>query len=304
MAPARFVHPSLPYFACQILIFMLHSLRLSVVAAFVFTTLAAAPAPPDKLTTEQLLSRLSTAIDNLKTLRCTVKAQERIGTGYQQARTSLKLAYSPLRVYLRNQKGIEALWVTGQNNGDAWVYPNSFPYVTLSLDPNGTLMHRNQHHSLLDAGFGTIADIIRSTGQREDQAFEQSFRYTGDTTVLGRPCYILRSSFPQFRYVSYTPAKTETLAQIADKFDCGEYRIVERNGLSFEKPVPAGKTLQVPNGYGRRTTVYVDQKLFLPLVVQVIDDKGLFERFEFTDIVANQPIPAEEFSKDYKGYHF
>ena len=66
--------------------------------------------------------------------------------------------------------------------------------------------------------------------------------------------------------------------------------------------MPAGRTLQVPNAYGRRVIIAVDQKLTLPLVIQVNDDKGLFEKFEFSDIVANQPIPAQEFTKDFKGY--
>ena len=285
---------------------MLNFFWLPLLAATLLPTLAPLPPvfPPDKPTTEQLLTRLSAAVADLKTLRCTVKAQERNGSSYQQARSALKIAYHPMRVYVRTQKGVEALWVEGQNDGDAWVYPNTFPYLTLSLDPNGSLMRRNQHHGLLDAGFGTIADIIRGSGQRQDRAFEQSFRYVGDSTVLGRPCYVLRSHFPQFRYVPYSPAQPEAVGQIAAKFGCGEYRIIERNGLSYGKPVPAGKALLVPNGYGRRTTICLDQKSSLPVAVQVIDDKGLFEKFEFTEVVANQPIPTEEFSKEYEGYHF
>ncbi|GAA3994303.1 hypothetical protein GCM10022408_00770 [Hymenobacter fastidiosus] len=281
---------------------MLHFFRLPVFAAILLTAFAAAPAPTPKLTTDQLMVRLTTAIESLKTLRCNVRTQERAGTKYNQARTAMKMGFNPLRVYLRNEKGIEVLWVTGQNDGDAWVYPNSFPYVTLSLDPNSTLMRRNQHHSVLDAGFGTIANLIKGSTLRQDHSFEHSFRYAGDTTITGRPCYILRSDFPQFRYVTYKTTKPETVANIADRFSCGEYRIMERNGLAPDEPVPAGKTLQVPNGYGKRTIICVDQKLLLPLVVQVHDDKGLFEKFEFSDVVANQPIPAAEFTKNYKGY--
>ncbi|SHJ25647.1 LysM domain-containing protein [Hymenobacter daecheongensis DSM 21074] len=282
---------------------MIRIFRLPVLALALLPALAATTPPPaDKLTTEQLLTRLTSAIENLKTLRCNVRAQERSGNKYQHARTAMKMGFNPLRVYLRNDKGIEVLWVTGQNDGDAWVYPNSFPYVTLSLDPNGSIMRRNQHHSVLDAGFGTIADIIKGSKQRQDHVFERTFRYASDTTITGRPCHILRSDFPQFRYVPYKTTKPETLASIADRFGCGEYRIMERNDLSPDATVPAGKTLQVPNGYGKRTIICVDQKLFLPLVVQVQDDKGLFEKFEFSDVVANQPIPAAEFAKGYKGY--
>ena len=263
---------------------------------------AAAPAQPSTLTTEQLTTRMSAAIENLKYLRCTVKAQERIGNNINPARSIMKLTYKPLRIYIKNQKGVEVLWVAGQNGGDAWVYPASFPYVTLSLDPNGKLMRGNQHHTALQAGFGTIADLLRSTGLRQDNSFSRSFRYTGDTVLLGRPGYVLRSVYPQFRYVNYRAGKNETIATVAERFGCGEYRVFERNNLTIGEKIPEGKMLQVPNAYGRRTTVCIDPKTYLPIMVQVNDDKGLFEKFEFLDVIANQPIPLEEFTKDYNSY--
>src|SRR5687767_8141791 len=82
---------------------------LSLVAAT-----APAALPP---TTEQLTSRMSAAIESLKTLRCTVKAQERVGGNINQARSIMKLTYSPLRIYIKNHKGVEVLWLAGQNNG-------------------------------------------------------------------------------------------------------------------------------------------------------------------------------------------
>lgn len=263
--------------------------------------LAAAPPVP---TTEQVNSRLSAAIENLKYLRCTVKAQERIDGSMHQARSVMKLTYNPLRIYIKNQKGVEVLWLAGQNGGDAWVYPASFPYVTLSLNPNGKLMRSGQHHTALQAGFGTITDLLRSTALRQDNSYSRSFRYTGDTTLQGRTNYVLRSDFPQFRYVNYKAGKNETIGSVAERFGCGEYRIIQRNDLSIGDKIPEGKVLQVPNAYGRKTILCVDPKTFLPTVVQVNDDKGLFEKFEFSDVISNQPIPLEEFSKAYKGYKF
>ncbi|MFD2783954.1 DUF1571 domain-containing protein [Hymenobacter rubripertinctus] len=280
---------------------MLRSSRLLPVLLLGLGSTAAVPADP-KITTDAIINRLSSTIENLKTLRCNVRAQERIGGVYQQARTEMKMTFKPYKVYLRNQKGVEVLYVTGQNNGDAWVYPNSFPYVTLSLDPEGSIMRKSQHHSALEAGYGTIAEMLDGSDQRLTPGFEKTFRYTADTIVQGRAAYVLRSVYPQFRYVSYKPTKAESTRAIAEKFGCGEYRILERNDLSPGTVVPAGKMLQVPNAYGRRVLLCVDQKLFLPLVVQVHDDKGLFEKFEFNDVVANQPIPAPEFAKGFKGY--
>jgi hypothetical protein len=278
------------------------ALAFSGVAGTVFLLTAATVPLPPAITTEQLTARMSAAIEGLKTLRCVVKAQERIGGNINQARSIMKLTYKPLRIYIKNQKGVEVLYLQGQNGGDAWVYPASFPYVTLSLDPNGKLMRSNQHHTALQAGFGTISDLLRTTGLRQDNSYSKSFRYVGDTTLQGRTNYVLRSDFPQFRYVSYKAGKNETIESVAERFGCGEYRVITRNDLTIGEKIPEGKVLQVPNAYGRRTILCVDPKTYLPTMVQVNDDKGLFEKFEFLDVVPNQNIPLEEFSKDYKDY--
>ena len=278
------------------------ALRFAIPGSILALMAATAPATSPSITTEQLTTRMSSAIEGLKFLRCTVKAQERIEGSIHQARSIMKLTYNPLRIYIKNQKAVEVLWLAGQNDGDAWVYPAAFPYVTLSLDPNGKLMRGGQHHTALQAGFGTISDLLRTTALRQDNSFSRSFRYVGDTIFQGRTNYILRSDYPQYRYVNYKAGKNETIGTVAERFVCGEFRIIERNGLSIGEKIPEGKVLQVPNGYGRRTTLCIDPKTFLPTVVQVNDEKGLFERFEFLDVIPNQPIPLAEFTKDYKGY--
>ena len=107
--------------------------------------------------------------------------------------------------------------------------------MTLSLDPNGSVMRRNQHHTTFEAGFGTISNLLQTSATRQDNGYVRSFRYIGDTTVQNRSCYVLRSDFPQFRYVSYKVSKNETIASIANKFGCGEFRILERNKLSVNE---------------------------------------------------------------------
>ena len=278
-----------------------HSTALPSVPSLLRTA-SSAPAAP--ITTAQLTSQLTAAIQNLKTLRCVANAQERIGRKYYPDRSQMKLTFNPLRVYIKNGKGIEVLYVTGQNGGDAWVNPNAFPYVTLSLDPNGSLMRKNQHHTALQAGFGTIAELLEGSAGRTDKSFTRSFRYAGDTTVQGHLAHILRSDYPQFRYVAYKASKNETPAAVAARFGCGEYRVLERNKLDIGDKLAEGQVLQVPNAYGRRTIVLVDPKTFLPNSVAVYDDQGLFEKYDFSEVIANQPIPLAEFSKEYKGYHF
>lgn len=262
----------------------------------------AATLPPAAITTPQLISRLTSAIQNLKSLRCQAETRERLGNKVIADKSSMKITFNPYRVYLKNQKSVEVLYVTGQNNHEAWVYPAAFPYITLSLDPNGSLMRKGQHHTALQAGFGMIADLLAGSDAHSDNTYTKSFRYAGDSTAQGQPCYILRSDYPQFRYVAYRVGKNETISSIADRFGCGEYRIVERNDLSIDSKLSEGQVLQVPNAYGRRVVVVVDAKTYLPASVTVYDDRGLYEKYAFLNVVANQPIPLAEFSKDYQGY--
>ena len=264
--------------------------------------LASSRGPTEPIATQQLITRLSSAIQSLKTLRCVVDAEERIGHGYTPGRTLMKLSFSPLKIYIKNQKNVEVLYVTGQNNNDAWVYPGSFPYITLSLNPSGSLMRKGQHHTVLQAGFGTIADLLGNPNGPGSTVFTRSFRYAGDTLAQGQSAFILRSDYPQFQYITYKVGRNETINSIASHFGCGEYRILERNNLAIANEIAEGKILQVPNSYGRRTVLVINAKTYLPASVTVYDDRGLYEKYTFLNVVANQPIAAPEFTKNYQGY--
>jgi hypothetical protein len=258
--------------------------------------------PTGTITTQQLTARMATAIQTLKTLRCNAEARERINNKVVSDYTAMKITFNPYRVYLKNSKGAEVLYVTGQNDNEAFVYPGAFPYITLSLDPKGSLMRKGQHHTALQAGFGMIVDLLGGSDGRLDNAFARSFRYAGDTTVQRQQGYILRSDYPQFRYVTYRVGKNETIESISTHFSCGEYRIIERNRLSVDSKLAEGQVLQVPNSYGRQLVIVVDAKTYLPSSITVYDDRGLYEKYSFLNIVANQPIPLTEFAKDFKGY--
>lgn len=276
-----------------------HSIFLGIALLGSWVALGARSRPAP-ITTAELESKLLAAIGSVQTLRYTVEAQERVERRYLPMRSTVKLTPSPFRVYLKNNQGVEVLYVAGQNAGEAWVYPAAFPYITLSLDPRGSLIRRNQHHSVLQVGFGLIGELLRDS----EPAFARSFRYAGDSTVAGRPCYVLRSSYPAFRYVAYRAGAGETTASVAARLHCGEYRILERNKLSVSEKLAPNQLIQVPNTYGSRTVVLVSQQTFLPAAVAVYDDRGLYEKYAFSDVVINQPIALAEFSKDYQGYKF
>ncbi len=99
------------------------------------------------LNNRELIDKIFAAVDNVKTVRYNLQCNERIKGKMQHTESKVKLQISPRKLYLYI-KGIEVLWVQGQNNGNALVNPNSFPYINLNLDPYGSLMRADQHHTI------------------------------------------------------------------------------------------------------------------------------------------------------------
>ena len=50
--------------------------------------------------------------------------------------------------------------------------------------------------------------------------------------------------------------------------------------------------------------LYIDKATYLPRIIKVYDDKGLFESYEYHNLQLNPHIADEEFTKEYKGYKF
>jgi outer membrane lipoprotein-sorting protein len=99
-------------------------------------------------------------------------------------------------------------------------------------------------------------------------------------------------------------SKGETIISIAKKLQLSEYMIMQHNGLGSYTSIHIGQTIMVPNNYGKEITMYIDQATMLPLLLQVNDEKGLFEQYIFRNINLNVTISANEFSRKNKEYHF
>jgi outer membrane lipoprotein-sorting protein len=65
-----------------------------------------------------------------------------------------------------------------------------------------------------------------------------------------------------------------------------------------------GQVLKVPNAYAKHVTLYIDQLYFLPISIKILDDKGLFEQYDYHFLQVNPKIDDAEFTKTYKDYKF
>ncbi len=258
------------------------------------------------LNSTQILEKMFEAIQDVQNVRYTLHISERVKGVTHNAVSDIKLNTSPRKLYLRNpKKGTEILWVQGENKGECWIYPNGFPYATLNLSPMGDIMRKNQHHTIHDLGFGYIAKTTRSSIFKSGLPLEKIFTYIGDVVWDNTECYKLFASYQDFKIIPYKVEKGETVASVANEFNCGEYRILERNEwiTNYNQNIE-GKTIMVPNNYSNKTIMYINKKSNLPVFLKVYDDLGFYEGYEYHNLIVNGGIDAKEFTKEYKGYKF
>lgn len=243
----------------------------------------------------ELIDKIFEAVDNIKTMRFNLQCNERIKGRMQHYESKVKLQVAPRKLYL-SLKGPEVLWIQGENNGNALVNPGAFPYMNLNLDPYGSLMRKDQHHTIHEMGFQYLADILKDGMKRTGDKLDKYFVIVGEEKLNGRNCYKLAISFPDFAWGPYTVKKGENLTSIARKLRVSEYMILMNNSkTSWYNDVKEGQIIQVPNAYGKLTILLVDKEYLLPVSNKVFDDQGLFETYEYIDLKVNTTILPEEF---------
>jgi hypothetical protein len=251
-----------------------------------------------------ILNSVLESIAKIKTMRYNLQCNERIKGKMQHTESKVKLQVSPRKLYL-SLKGPEVLWLEGTNDGDALVNPGSFPYINLNLDPFGSLMRKDQHHTINEMGLHYLADILKDGIRRAGDKFDKYFVIVGEEKYDGRDCYKLSIAFPDYSWVSYTVKKGENITSIARKLYISEYMVLENNpAISWYNDVKPGQIIRVPDAYAKLTLLLIDKELLLPVNNKVFDDKGLFETYEYHNLQINPSIPSEEFTKDYKDYNF
>jgi len=252
-----------------------------------------------------ILTALFKSVDNVKTLTYTMSHSERMDDGRILSDSSqVRSQKNPQKIFMKMSDGAEVLWCAGLNNGNAWVHPNSFPYVTLDLDPDGSIMRKNQHHGVQYAGYDYFKAVLKQSADKAGKNFDAHFLYVGEIVYQGISCYNILALDRDFGYLPYTVQKGETVLSIAKKLWLSEFMIMQHNKLSSFTDIKTGETIMVPTDYGKLITLYIDKTTMLPLLIRVDDEKGLFEQYIFRHVKVDPTLPADAFSKENKEYHF
>lgn len=254
-----------------------------------------------------IINKMFVSIAETKTLTYTSVLTERLNGKLEVAENKVKLNTSPFKSYIyliAPNKGAEVLYVSGQNENKALIKPNKFPYVNLNLDPHSSLLRDGQHHSLMELGFRYFGEIIYEAVEKIGKDFESKVTYKGNKKWENYDCYVITLEDTTFGYKNYTVKANENLITIGNKLKVSEYMIMEANSLEGYYSVKAGQIIKVPTVYAQKTILYIDQKTFLPVMKAIFDDKGLFEKFEYKNLIKNPKIAPEEFTSTFKDYGF
>ena len=83
------------------------------------------------------------------------------------------------------------------------------------------------------------------------------------------------------------------------------YMILEKNPkIRNSNDVKKGDIIKVPNDYSQKMILYVDKKTYFPVLIKVYDEVGLFEQYDYSNLVFNPVFASDEFLKSNKKYNF
>ncbi len=245
------------------------------------------------------------SIKSLKTVRFKVKSLERANGIYHSSFTDNKINSNPLKIYFRNpEKKLEVLYVAGSNKNKAYVKPHVFPYVTISLDPVGNIMRKNQHYTIFELGFDFLGRAVAMALSKEKD-ITKCLSYHGMHVINGYNCHMVVYESKNFNYFEYTVLKKETISSIAAKLVVNDFMLRTRNNLYNDYGyLPIGSKLMVPNFYAKKVVIYIEEKSMLPVNISIFDEVGIFENYSYSELILNKPFEENEFDKNYKGYGF
>jgi hypothetical protein len=277
---------------------------IAVLIFFLFSVSLQAQSPA-----KTVFNKMLDACDRNRGVKFTLHSIERLQNGKMSESTMLiKYQVEPLQIYLycvHPSAGTEALYREGWLNNRLYIHPNGFPYVNLKLSPFSSLVRKDTHHTIYQIGFQYIATMIHFYVGMYGDRFFRYLNIKDTVTFDNRKCIHLVFEFREYQQLRYTVLAGETVSTIAEKFHLNDYSILLLNpDVNDYDAVKPGQEIRIPNFYNRRVDFYVDQLTNLPLIQEVYDDKGLFERYELKSFVNEPDFSAEEFTPVFAGYSF
>jgi len=254
-----------------------------------------------------VINSLSSKIKKINTLSVQIDTQERFGKEMKSSTAFYKICYSPFKVYTKQKspvEGLEVLFIKGHNNDNAIINPNSFPYVNVNFSPYSSTMRDGFHLTLYQAGYRYFGDLMDHLVQKYSTKLSTICVLKPKIKFKNTNCGVIEMNIPDFAFTSYTVLNGENIVKIAQKFKVSDYKILEKNNIKFYTDVKPGQKIQIPSDYAKKIILTYDEVLMIPIKIEVFDEIGLFEKYEFSSVKINPVYKSDEFSEDFNEYNF
>tara|TARA_Y100000385_G_scaffold240632_1_gene256589 strand:- start:2380 stop:3213 length:834 start_codon:yes stop_codon:yes gene_type:complete len=251
---------------------------------------------------DQMISALSAG----KTYQYTMSQVERTEGEIYANKIFTKIQEFPKKVFIDNvegsNKGVQLLYVQGERDNKVLVNK----LFGIKMSPFNSLIRKNQHHTVLESGFGLLISAIQNAKKRaEDQnAFDEVFKLEGTVTFNGKSCYKVVLNDLTYTYLDYTIKNGESLYSISMKYKVSEQLIVEKNDFGGFGAGKTGTTIKIPSSYAKKTILYIDKSNMHPIYQEMHDEKGMFEKYSFSNLKINPSFTSNDFSEDNSTYNF
>lgn len=256
----------------------------------------------------EIAKEMFTRAADIRTLTYTITKQERIEGKIMKQISFTKMQKNPYAVYLKQtypNDGMEVLYAQGVNNDKALINPNGFPWLNLKLNPHDGIMRNDQHHTIFQSGFDHVVSILEFLCFKYKDQIDEMVVYNGEVMQEGKVSHSITFINPYFELIEYEINKGETIEDVAEKYKLSAYMILEKNPkIKNYEDVRAGQIIMIPNDYSPKLNLTIDAKEFVPLKMEVFDDKGLYELYEYSQVVVNPEFAAREFSEGFEKYGF
>lgn len=256
---------------------------------------------------KEIVERMLKSIDETNTLSFNFKQLVRVNNSIKKSEINARIQVNPRKVYMKMlypKERIELLY-NAEISDKVLVKPNSFPFIPIELDPFSNLLREDNHHTLFELGFTFMGSVIKHAMVIAGKDFDKYFECKGTVNFNGRNCYAVVITFNDFKFLDYTVKQGENLRKIAQEKKISDFMILENNpNIKNFNDVKPGQVIKVPNGYAKKTILYIDKEHHLPLMMAMFDDKGLYEHFEYHNLLVNPKFPKTEFLRNNKDYGF
>lgn len=262
----------------------------------------------DTMSCETAISHMFNAIQSLNSARFKLVSTERIDNELHVSSAIGIIQYSPRKLFFRSfdnddELAFEIIYIEGENNNNALISPNGFPYFNLNLNPLGSTIRNNRHLSILDAGGVYLVDMIKigmelyaETGTLSERLKITKISDTHTKLIINNTDY---------RFTTYKIQKGETIRDICYKLGVPEYKILEINeSVSDFDDIREGQVITVPTVYATKFELIIRNDDYIPTLVKIYDDKGLFATYEYKFFETNATVNEQTFSRDNPAYTF